>query len=272
MKDQTLYLVPTPIGNLADITYRAVEVLRLVDYIYAEDTRVSRVLLNHYQIKTPLKSYHQFNEKERCLEITNLLQQKKKIALISDAGTPGISDPSNIVVKHVIDKGFFVCALPGATALIPALVASGMDSKNFYMAGFLPPKKSEKAKLLNWLKNFEIPIIFYEAPHRLLKFFHEINHYLGNCEVCIAKEISKIHESYYHGKLNELINNLQIIILKGEFVIVVIPEKKIFTVDDEINHLLAQKYSHLPLSEASKKLAIELNISKNYVYQFLLKR
>ena len=265
----SLYLVPTPIGNLGDMTYRAVETLKSVDLIYAEDTRNSKILLKHYAIQTPMRSYHQFNEKERCAEILTHLKAGKQIALISDAGTPGISDPAQIIVQYLLQHGQQVCALPGATALIPALVASGFDTHNFTMIGFLPKSSKEQLKLFKSLPTATKPLIFYEAPHRLEKFLHLLKKYLGNADICIAREISKIHETYYRGKLDYFISNFSEIILKGEFVIIALPELKRINYDAQIINLWQNKYQDLPKSEASRRIAEELNIPKNYVYKIL---
>jgi len=266
-----LYLVPTPIGNLADMTYRGVLVLKEVDLIYAEDTRTSGILLAHYDIKTSLKSYHKFNEKERCEEIIGHLRVGKNIAIISDAGTPGIADPSNIVVKEVISEGFQINPLPGATALIPALVSSGFDTQQFYMAGFLPSKKQQKEKLLSKLKAFDIPIVFYEAPHRLEKFLHEIKDFFNNADVCIARELTKLYESFYRGKLYDILENFDSIVLKGEFVIVVIPEKVKIELKEEVLDLYHNKYKDEKVAKASRLIAEELGVSKNRVYEVLIK-
>lgn len=267
-----LYLVPTPVGNLADMTFRSIQVLKDVDLIYAEDTRTSNYLLQHYNIKTSMKSYHKFNEKSRCDEILEILLSGKTVAIISDAGSPGISDPSNIIVKELIKRNIQICALPGATALIPALTASGFDTERFYMAGFLPSKKLDKDRLLNNLKNFDIPVIFYEAPHRLQKFLIEIKEFFGNADISIAREISKLYESYYRGKLDEILESFDEIVLKGEFVIVLIPEKKEINNHDLIIELYQQKYSDEKVSKASKLIANDLNLPKNLVYETLLKQ
>ena len=268
--NKMLYLVPTPIGNLADITYRSVETLLTVDIIYAEDTRSSGILLKHYNIRTPVKSYHKFNEKSRISEIISLLKAGKRVAIISDAGTPGISDPSNILVKSAIDNDICVTALPGATALIPALVSSGFDTGQFMMCGFLPSKESEKARLLKSLSTFSHPIIFYESPHRIEKTLQLLNQYFIDAEVCIGREISKIYETYYRGKLNS-INN---IVAKGEFVIIIQPSglREPSVTNEEIYQLYISKYQNEILSKASKQIAEDLGISKNSVYSCLLEQ
>jgi len=266
-----LYLVPTPIGNLADITYRAVKILSEVDVIYAEDTRTSKVLLDHYHITTPLKSYHQHNEKARSSEIVKQLIDGKNIAIISDAGTPGISDPSHIVVKEAISRSITVCPLPGATALIPALVASGFDTSMFYMVGFLPKKVKERDILLSHLSSFDIPIVIYEAPHRLEKTLAVIKESFRNADICIARELSKIYETFYRGKLEDILQSFNNIVLKGEFVIVVIPENIEIDNTSAIYQIYTAKYANEKISDASKYIAAELGVSRKYVYEMLLR-
>ena len=279
-----LYLVPTPIGNLADMTYRAVQVLSEVDFIYSEDTRTSGILLKHYEINTPQRSYHKFNEKERCEEILKLLKEGKTIAIISDAGTPGISDPSNIIVKEVLKNNIKICPLPGATALIPALVASGFDTERFFMVGFLPTKKKVRDQLFNTIKTLNTPVIFYEAPQRMHKTLIELKNIFFEAEVCIAREISKFYETFYHGKLSEILENINKIIFKGEFVIVMLPEKNILYNDffyqgnmnqNDIEKAIIERYKNVykneKVSTVSKYLANEFNISKNDIYDILIK-
>ena len=290
----TLYLIPTPIGNLSDMTYRAVETLKIADIIYAEDTRTSGILLKHYNINTPQKSYHKFNERERCEQIITALQEGKNIAIISDAGTPGISDPSNIIVQEVIQNGMEVCALPGATAFVPALVASGFETERFIFLGFLPKKKKDRERILcitgsagvspvfkgektvicrrdPCAPSDSIPLIFYESPHRLHDFLKEIKKYFGNADISISREISKIHETYYRGKLNDILDNFKDITLKGEFVIVVKPESKEINETELILERYISKYKEKSISEASRLIALELGIKKNTVYEVLIK-
>ncbi|HHE37924.1 MAG TPA: 16S rRNA (cytidine(1402)-2'-O)-methyltransferase [Candidatus Cloacimonetes bacterium] len=221
MKKGILYIVPTPIGNLEDITLRAIKVLRSVSLIGAEDTRNSGKLLKKYEIKTPMFSYHKFNERARVEKILNLLKNGEDVAIISDSGTPGISDPSNIIIKSAIENKIKVETLPGATAFVPAFVSSGFDTERFYFIGFLPDKKSQKDKILHKLKPIEDGLIFYEAPHRLEKFFNEIRKIFGNRKVVIAREISKIYETYDRITIDEYLKNPEIIVLKGEFVIII---------------------------------------------------
>lgn len=277
MQKSILYLVPTPVGNLEDISLRAIKVLRTVNYIFAEDTRTSGILLKHYSIKNNLKSYHKFNEKSRSEEIINLLLSGNNIAIISDAGTPGISDPSNIIVKEILsDKQYFekidIIALPGATAMIPALVASGFDTERFFMAGFLPQKNKDKDSLLSQLSELNCPVIFYEAPHRIFKFLTELKQFFRNADIVIAREISKKFETWHRGKLDYFLENQEVVNLKGEFVIIALPEKaQKLNETDLIIKIYNDKYNEISVSKACKIIAKETGISKNIVYDILLR-
>lgn len=271
MEKGLLYLVPTPIGNLKDMTYRAVEILKTVYRIYAEDTRTSKPLLKHYDIETPCFSYHKFNEKQRVDEIISSISNGLSIAIISDAGSPGISDPSNILVKHCIEHGITICPLPGATAFVPAITASGFNSEHFFMFGFLPQKHNEMDKLLNQIKDLPIPVIFYESPHRIsetLRYFFEK---LGDRDVCVARELTKLYESWYRNKLSYFINNEEIIKTKGEFVFILGP-KILEIVDDDFIINKIQTYSdNLSKKDLSRLIAEEYNVSKKRVYELSLR-
>lgn len=216
-----LYIVPTPIGNLKDITLRAIEVLKSVDLILAEDTRNTIKLLNHYQIICPLTPFHQHNEHQVLQHLTNQLLQGKKMAMVSDAGTPGISDPAFLLVRECIKVGIKVECLPGPTAFVPALVNSGLASNRFVFEGFLPVKKGRQT-MLKKLVDEERTIIFYESPHRLVKALEEFIQYFGperNC--CVSRELSKIHEENARGTLTEVCEHFKQKEVKGEIVIVV---------------------------------------------------
>lgn len=216
-----LYIVPTPIGNLKDITLRAIEVLKSVDLILAEDTRNTIKLLNHYQIICPLTPFHQHNEHQVLQHLTNQLLQGKKMAMVSDAGTPGISDPAFLLVRECIKVGIKVECLPGPTAFVPALVNSGLTSNRFVFEGFLPVKKGRQT-MLKKLADEERTIIFYESPHRLVKALEEFIQYFGaerNCS--ISRELSKIHEENARGTLTEVCEHFKQKEVKGEIVIVV---------------------------------------------------
>lgn len=216
-----LYIVPTPIGNLEDITFRALTVLKSVDTILAEDTRTSSVLLNHFEIKKPLRSFHKFNEHGAVKNIVAQIASGIEMALISDAGTPGISDPGFLLVRECIDQGVDIETLPGATAFVPALVNSGFPTDKFCFEGFLPQKKG-KTKLLHQLSNETRTIIFYESPHRILKTLTMINEiFIHNPQISISREISKKFEETVRGNALELIDYFTNNPLKGEFVVVV---------------------------------------------------
>lgn len=217
-----LYIVPTPIGNLKDITYRAVEVLREVSLILAEDTRTSKKILTEYQINTPLKSFHAHNEHAKLEEILELLQNGDDIALVSDAGTPGISDPGFLLSRACQENDIKITCLPGATALIPAIVASGLPCDKFHFEGFLPHKKGRQTRL-KYLAELEQTFVLYESPHRLVKCLNQLISFCGeDRQACVCREISKMHEETNKNSLKELLNHYESKDkVKGEIVIVV---------------------------------------------------
>jgi 16S rRNA (cytidine1402-2'-O)-methyltransferase len=216
-----LYIIPTPIGNLQDITLRALELLKSVDLILAEDTRTSLKLLNHYQIIRPLTPYHQHNEHQVLQHLINQLLQGKNMALISDAGTPGISDAAFLLVRECIKVGVKVECLPGATAFVPALVNSGLPGNRFCFEGFLPLKKGRQT-LLKKLATEERTLIFYESPHRLLKTLEDFIQYFGaDRGCCVSRELSKLHEENVRGSLSEVYEHFKQKEVKGEIVLVV---------------------------------------------------
>lgn len=215
-----LFVVPTPIGNLEDITFRALRILKEVDYILAEDTRTSSVLLKNFDIQTPLYSFHAFNEHKKITGILNDLAADKKIALISDAGTPAISDPGFLLTRACVEKDIPFECLPGATALIPALVESGLPSDEFVFLGFLPVKKGRRTSLEK-LSQIQRTMIFYESPHRLEKTLNQFLEYCGpERKISISREISKKFHETLRGTLFEILSNFAQITVKGEFVIV----------------------------------------------------
>lgn len=219
--ESSLYLVPTPIGNLQDITLRALETLKSVDVILAEDTRTSGVLLKHFEIKKPLKSYHIHNEHKLIEQLTDSMKHGQKMALISDAGTPAISDPGFLLVRACIQEDLKVECLPGATAFVPALVNSGLPSDKFTFEGFLPQKKGRKTRLES-LEEESRTMIFYESPHRLVKALGQFaEHFGGDRQASVSREISKLHEETARGTLEELIAHFGDRKIKGEIVIVV---------------------------------------------------
>lgn len=220
-----LYLVPTPIGNLEDITLRAIRILKEVELILAEDTRKSGILLKHIQVSTKMESFHKFNEHQRLLRYVGFLQQEKSIALISDAGTPSISDPGFLLVRECLKNNIEVECLPGATAFVPALVNSGLPSDRFVFEGFLPQKKGRN-KRFEKLKDEERTIIFYESPHRLLKTLIQLSEVFSlDHEACVSRELTKIHEENRKGALRELIQHYSENSPKGEIVIVFSPTR-----------------------------------------------
>ena len=216
-----LYLVPTPIGNLKDITLRALEVLKEVDLILAEDTRTSSHLLNHYQISKPLSPYHQHNEHKVLQHLVDQLQAGKKMAVITDAGTPGISDPAFLLVRECVKAGIKVEALPGATAFVPALVNSGIPTNRFCFEGFLPLKKGRQT-IMKQLAEEERTMVFYESPMRLVKTLEELITYFGAERQCsVSRELTKMFEENKRGTLQDVANYFKTKTVKGEIVIVV---------------------------------------------------
>jgi 16S rRNA (cytidine1402-2'-O)-methyltransferase len=218
-----LFLVPTPIGNLEDITLRAIRVLREVDLILAEDTRKTAILLRHYEIGTHMESFHKFNEHQRLMKYVNRIEQGISIALVSDAGTPSISDPGFLLVRECLKNEIEIECLPGAVALIPALVNSGFPSDRFVFEGFLPQKKGRHKKFEELLQE-ERTIIFYESPHRLVKTLSQLSEYFSPLHlVSVSRELTKIHEENKRGTLEEVMKHYQDHPPKGEIVIVFSP-------------------------------------------------
>ena len=217
--EKLIHIIPTPIGNLEDITFRAVRLLNEVDLILAEDTRVTKKLLNHYEIKTKMSSYHSFNEHKQLSNIITKINKGFQIALVCDAGTPGISDPGFLLIRECIKHKIRVICLPGATACIPAIVQSGIACNNFVFEGFLPLKKGRKKKLNDILKHTQ-PTIIYESPHRILKTLKELYLLSPERKIVVLKELSKLNEKEYRGSLSIIINNIEQSTIKGEFVII----------------------------------------------------
>jgi len=217
-----LYIVPTPIGNLDDMTYRAVKTLSEVDYILAEDTRTSKPLLQHYGIQTPLRAHHAHNEHQAIEQVLNDLKNGKKIALISDAGTPGISDPGFLIVRACVEAGLELSCLPGATAFVPALVSSGLPCDRFYFEGFLPHKKGRQTRLTH-IATVENTVVLYESPHRLIKCLEQLVEFCGATRpVVVCREISKMFEEKARGTAQEVLNyyNANPSKVRGEIVII----------------------------------------------------
>ena len=217
----TLYIVATPIGNLEDITLRALRVLKEVDVVAAEDTRHTRVLLNHYGIQTPLTSYHEHNEKIKAEDLVERLLKGEDIALVCDAGTPAISDPGFRLVKQAVDAGIRVIPLPGASALTAVLSASGLPTDRVVFEGFLPAKKKPRREKLRALRDEARTLLFYEAPHRLAETLDDVHELLGDREAVLAREVSKVHEEFLRGRISELLHALRRREIRGEFTLII---------------------------------------------------
>ena len=217
----SLYVVPTPIGNLGDITFRALDILKSVDVILAEDTRTSGILLKHYQIAKPLQPFHSFNEHKALQSVVQKLKHGEKMALISDAGTPGISDPGFLLVRECLKEGLAIECLPGATALVPALVKSGFPTDRFVFEGFVPHKKGRQT-LLRELATEERTIILYESPHRLTKTLEQMLEFFGSDRlVSVSRELTKLHEETFTGTLNATLAHFLKKEVKGEIVLII---------------------------------------------------
>lgn len=268
----TLYLVATPIGNLEEMTYRSINVLKSVKLIACEDTRNTKVLTSHYDIATPLLSYHEHNERAMCDKIISVLKEGNDVALVSDAGYPLISDPGSILVDEVLKNNFNVTTISGPCAFLNALVSSNMDLSSFTFIGFLDPKSSARKKQLTNLKDKKETLIFYESVHRIedtLKDFLEV---LGNRNITLARELTKKFEEYSRGSITEVIDSIDEF-TKGEFVIVVEGNKQEQTINDEF--ILKELEKLIQQGERSKS-AIEIvastyNLKKNYVYDLYIK-
>jgi len=216
-----LYIVPTPIGNLKDITYRAIDVLNDVDLILAEDTRKTKFLLNHFEIKTMLQSFHKFNEHKKIEQFIDKIKLGITIALVSDAGTPGISDPGFLLIREAVKNNISVETLPGATAFIPALVNSGLPCDRFIFEGFLPHKKGKQKKIAE-LADQTRTMVFYESPYRILKTLADFSEHFGeDRRICVSRELTKIHEENVRGTIKEVYAYFEQKKIKGEFVVIV---------------------------------------------------
>lgn len=271
-----LYICPTPIGNLEDITIRVINTLSEVDLIAAEDTRHTLKLLNHYEIKKPLTSYHEHNKIEKGSYLLQKLIHGENIALVSDAGMPGISDPGEDMIKMAVENGIEVIALPGPTASILALVISGLPTGKFVFEGFLPSKKKDRIQRLEKLVNEERTIIFYESPHRLCKLLEDMQQVLGNREIAVARELTKKYEEIFRGYLNNAIDKFKSNTPRGEFVIVVrgISEELVDNIEkNEWNNISIKEHIILYITqgfdkkEAVKRVSKERGIPKKEVYK-----
>lgn len=271
-----LYLVATPIGNLEDITFRALKVLERVDLIAAEDTRHTLGLLNHFNISKPLISYYKQNEKTKSEILINKLLEGQNIAVVSDAGTPGISDPGEEIVKACIEAEIDIIPIPGACAFVNALIASGFSTREFSFIGFLSAEKKERKEKLEELKYETKTLIFYEAPHKLKTMLESLLEVLGDRKIVLAKEITKIHETFIRDNVSNILNNIENI--KGEFVILVEGSdvsKKDVELDNLNNLTLEEHYEMyekqgLDKKEIIKKIAKDRGVNKNEIYKNFL--
>ena len=275
-----LYLCATPIGNLEDITYRVLRILKEADMIAAEDTRNSIKLLNHFEIKTPMTSYHEYNKYEKGRYLVEQMQEGKNIALITDAGTPGISDPGEELVAMCYEEGIPVTSLPGPAACITALTISGLPTRRFAFEAFLPSDKKERAVILEELKRETRTIILYEAPHRLVKTLEELSENLSDRKISLCRELTKKHETVFRGSLSEAVFWYKENPPKGECVMVLEGRSR-----EEMEQEARQQWENMPLEahmehymsqgidkkEAMKLVAKDRGISKRDVYQALLK-
>ena len=272
----TLYLVATPIGNLADITHRALQILRDVELIACEDTRHTRKLLHHYGIETKTVSYHEHNEQQRARELIELLQQGSDVAVVSDAGTPAISDPGFRLVRAAIESEITVVPVPGPSALISALIAAGLPTDEFFFGGFLPVRANARRARLNELRSVPGTLIFYEAPHRLAASLKDAYEVLGEREAVVARELTKLHEEIRRGRLSELGEHYASVEPRGEIVLLidrtVLAESAAKDAGEaNVAGLVAQfEAAGLDRRAALKKAARELGLSRAEVYRRLI--
>jgi 16S rRNA (cytidine1402-2'-O)-methyltransferase len=224
MNPSQLCIVPTPIGNLEDITLRAIRVLKECDLIIAEDTRVTRNLLNHLGIQKKVISFHTNNEHAQLNEMIRIIQQSTLVALVSDAGTPGISDPGFLLIRACVEQGISLECLPGPTAFVPALVSSGIPCDRFYFEGFLPHKKGRQTRL-EYIASMDCTVVLYESPYRLIKTLEQLaTHVGGNRKICVSKEISKMFETHFRGTVDQALVHFNTVAIKGEFVLIISKE------------------------------------------------
>jgi len=274
-----LYLCATPIGNLEDITFRVLRTLKEVDLIAAEDTRNSIKLLNHFEIKTPMTSYHEYNKIEKAYQLVDKMREGKNIALITDAGTPGISDPGEDLVRICYEEGIEVTSLPGAAACITALTMSGLPTRRFAFEAFLPRDKKERALVLEQLKNETRTIIMYEAPHHLVKTLEELQGVLGNRKIAVCRELTKRYEEKMLSTISDMLDYYKENEPRGEYVLVLEgksfeeiaeEEKKSWEAMTLEEHMAVYENQGIDRKEAMKLVAKDRGISKRDVYQALL--
>ena len=272
----TLYLVATPIGNLEDITFRAIKVLKEVDLIAAEDTRQTLKLLNHYEIKKPLISYHRHNEDVKVDGLIGKLKEGKSIAVVTDAGTPAISDPGEVIVKEAIKENIPIIPIPGACAFVNALIASGLDTKEFAFYGFLSINKKIRKEKLEEIKKENRTIILYEAPHKIKNTLEDLRDVLENRKIVIARELTKIHEEFLRGSVEDIIEKYKE--PKGEHIILIEGNDKTEKEEelDKLNEMTIEEHykyyekKGLEKNEIIKKVAKDRKVSKNEIYKLFI--
>lgn len=270
----TLYLVATPIGNLEDITGRALRILREVRLIAAEDTRQTRKLLQHYGIHTPLTSFHEHNQQAKLGGVLRALEQGD-VALVSDAGTPGLNDPGYVLVRAAIQAGHRVCPIPGASAPIAALVVSGLPTEAFLYLGYLPRRTSERRALLQKVASLPYTLIFLEAPHRLLSSLRDLAEILGDRDIAVARELTKVHEDIFRGRLNQAIQHFEANSPRGELTLVVagIVEQPQRWSPEHLQSALEEALAQgIPPSQVAAKLAQTSGWQRREVYQLIQRR
>ena len=269
MKKGILYIIATPIGNLEDITLRAIRILKEVDLIAAEDTRHTLKLLNHLEISKPLISYHRHNEEVKSDVLLNKLKEGVNIGLVSDAGTPGICDPGEEIIRRCIEENIKVVPVPGACAMINALICSGINTKEFNFVGFLPLNKKNRKEKIEEIEKTKNTIILYEAPHKLKNTLEELSTILGDRKVVLARELTKIHEEYIRGTIEEIIESTENI--KGEIVLIIEGNKEIEK--NDLNDLTLKEHYEfyekqgLNKKEIVKRIAKDRNVNKNEIYK-----
>ncbi|MCH4887370.1 16S rRNA (cytidine(1402)-2'-O)-methyltransferase [Acidaminobacter sp. JC074] len=270
MENGKLYICPTPIGNLDDMTIRGVNTLKMVDIVAAEDTRHSLKLLNHFEIKNKLISYHEHNKKSAGIALIDRLLEGKNVALVSDAGMPGISDPGEDLVKLCIENGIEVIALPGASAVVTALAASGLSTRYFHFEGFLEKHKKTRNERLEYLSKLTSTLVFYESPHRLLDTLKVFQKVFGNRQMVAARELTKRYEEYVRGSIEDCIQHFSTAGVKGEFVLLVAGNDavEVETFDTSIEeHLLELMAKGLTKKEATTEVSKKRKLPKKEVYQ-----
>ncbi len=264
-----LYIVATPIGNLEDMTYRAVRILSEVDLIAAEDTRHTRKLLSHFNIHTPLVSYYREKEVSRSDELLEQLRAGKNVALVSDAGTPGISDPGSILVRNGRQAGISIVPIPGPSALSAAVSCAGLDSGAFLFLGFAPPKSSQRKKLLQSLSTSAYPLVFYESPHRVRQFVKDAHNILENRTVLWAREISKKYEDIVETTLQQLGDTIDEEKIRGELVLIIHPAEKAAPQAESLSEILLwyRDNSELSMKDVCKKVAADMGLGRSDIYR-----